>query len=81
MMAQEVKPDIFGALHHKLKPGIQSKLDALVKEYESQFPKDVTSIGTTPLMEMTINTGNSDPISQKPYSYHHEKLPVGKRRN
>ena len=25
------------------------------------------SIGTTPLMEMTINMVNSDPVSQKPY--------------
>ena len=29
--------------------------------------KDETSIGTTPLNSMTINTGCSDPVSQKPY--------------
>ena len=68
MMAEQVQPDIFGPPHHKLKTGIQSKLDALLKEYESQFAKDETSIRTTPLTEMTIDTGNSDPISQKPYS-------------
>ena len=67
MMAEQVQPDIFNPLHHKWKPGIQSKLDALLKEYESQFAKDETSIRTTPLMEMTIDTGNSDPVSQKPY--------------
>ena len=67
MMAEQVQPDIFDPPHHKLKLGIQSKLDALLKEYESQFAKDETSIGTTPLMEMTTDTGNSDPISQKPY--------------
>ena len=50
-----------------MKSGIQSKLDALLKEYESQFAKDETSIRTTPLMEMTIDTGNSDPVSQEPY--------------
>ena len=66
-MAEQVQPDIFDQPHHKLKPGIQSQLDALLKEYESQFAKDETSIGTMPLMEMTIDTGNSDPISQKPY--------------
>ena len=65
-MAEQVQPDIFYPPHHKLKPGIQSKLDALLKEYEIQFAKDDTSIGT-PLTEMTIDTGNSDPISQKPY--------------
>ena len=67
MMAKQVQPDIFDPPHHKLKPGIQSKLGALLKEYETQFAKDETSIRSTPLTEMTINTGNSDAISQKPY--------------
>ena len=62
LMAEQVQPDIFDPPHHKLKPGIQSKLEALLKEYESQFAKDETSIRTMPLTEMTINTGNSDPI-------------------
>ena len=47
---------------------MQSRLDTLLKDYETQFAKDETSIGTTPLMEMTINTGNSEPVSQKPYT-------------
>ena len=42
-------------------------VDALLKEYETQFVKDKTSIGTTPLTSMMIDTGTSDPISQKPY--------------
>ena len=63
MMAEQVQPDIFDPLHHKLKPGIQSKLDILLKEYETQFAKDDTSIRTTPLTDMTIDTGNSEPIS------------------
>ena len=67
MMAEQVKPDIFGPPHHMLKPGIQSKLDTLLKEYESQFAKDETFIRTTPLTEMTIGPGNSDPVLQKPY--------------
>ena len=29
--------------------------------------KDETTIGTTPLTQMSINTGDSDPVSQKPY--------------
>ena len=32
-----------------------------------QFAQDETSIGTTPLTSMTIDTSNSDPVSQKPY--------------
>ena len=66
-MAEQVQPDIFNPSHQKFKPGIQSKLDTLLREYETQFAKDETSIGTTPLTEMTIDTGNSEPISQKPY--------------
>ena len=67
MMSEQVRPDIFDPSHHKLKTGIKSKLDTLLKEYASQFTKDETSIGTTPLMEMTTDTGDSDPVSQKPY--------------
>ena len=39
----------------------------LLWEHESQFAKDETSIGTTPLTSMTIDTGIGDPVSQKPY--------------
>ena len=67
MMAEQVQPDIFDSPCHKLKPGIQSRLDTLLKEYETQFAKDETAIGTTPLTEMTIDTGDSEPVSQKPY--------------
>ena len=67
MMAEEVKPDTFHPSGYKVKPSIESKLDALLKEYASQFTKDETSIGMTPLTEMTIDTSTSDPVSQKPY--------------
>ena len=66
MMAEQVQPDIFDPPHHKLKPGIQPKLDTLLKEYETQFAKDETSIRTISLTEMTINTGDSEPVSQTP---------------
>ena len=39
----------------------------LLQEYESQFAKDETSVGTTPLTSMTIDTGTTYPVSQKPY--------------
>ena len=67
MMAKQVEPDTFHPPCHKLKSSIESKLDTLLKEYTSQFAKDETSIGTTPLTEMTIDTGTSEPVSQKPY--------------
>ena len=67
MMAEQVKLDTFDPPYHKLKTSIQNKLDALLKEFKTQFAKDETSIGMTPLTKMTFNTGNSDPVSQKPY--------------
>ena len=67
MMVEKVTPDIFNPPCHELSHNIQHDLDALFKEYESQFAKDKTSIGTTPLTSMMIDTGASDPISQKPY--------------
>ena len=67
MMAEQVQPDTFHQSCHKLKPNIESKLDALLKEYASQFAKDETSTGTAPLTEMTIGIGTSDLVSQKPY--------------
>ena len=67
MMAEQVKLDIFDPPHHKLKTSTQNKFDTLLKEYKSLFTKDETSIRTTPLTSITIDTGNSDPVSQKPY--------------
>ena len=67
MMAEQVKQDTFDPPCHKLKTNTQSKLDALLKEYESQFAKDETCIGTTPLTSIMIDMGSSDPVSQKPY--------------
>ena len=67
MMAEQVKPDIFKPPHHKMKEHIGAKLEALLKEYVSQFTQDETPIGTTPLTEMMIDTGTSEPVSQKPY--------------
>ena len=68
IMTEQVKLYIFEPPCHKWKTNIQNKLDILLKEYESQFAKDEKSIGTTPLTSMMIDMGNSDPVSQKPYS-------------
>ena len=58
MMAEQVQPDVFNALCHKLSTNIQHDIDVLLKEYKSQFVKDKTSTGTTPLTSMMINTGH-----------------------
>ena len=67
MIAEKVELDTFKPPHHKLKQNIEMKLTELLKEYDSQFAQDETSIGTTPLTEMTIDKGTSVPVSQNPY--------------
>ena len=67
MLSETVTPDTFNPPCHGLSTAVQNDLDLLLWEYESQFAKDETSIGTTPLTSMTIDTGTSKPISQKPY--------------
>ena len=67
MMAETVTPDTFNWPHHKLSTTVQEELELLLWEYESQFAKDETSIGTIPLTSLRIDTGTSNPISQKPY--------------
>ena len=67
MMAETITPDTFNPPHPELSKTVQNELNILLWEYESQFAKDETSIGTTPLTSMTIDTGTSDPVSQKPY--------------
>ena len=67
MMSEQVKPDAFEPPCHKLKPSVEAKLEAPLKEYLSQFTQDETSISITPLTEMTIDTGTSEQVSQKPY--------------
>ena len=67
MMSETVTPDTFNPLCHELSTAVQNDLDLLLWEYESQFAKHQTSIGTTPLTSMTIDTGTSKQILQKPY--------------
>ena len=64
MMAETVTPDTFNPPCHDLSTTVQNDLDLLLWEYESQFAKDKTSIGPTPLNSMTIDTGTSEPVSQ-----------------
>ena len=63
MMVETVTPDTFNPPCHDLSKTVKIELDILLQEYESQFTQDETSIGTTPLTSMTIDTGTSNPIS------------------
>ena len=65
MMSETVTPDTFNPPWHELSAAVQDNL--LLQEYESQFAKAETTVGTTPLPSMTIDTSTSDPVSQKPY--------------
>ena len=67
MMSETVTPDTFDPPQHELSAPIQDNLKLLLMEYESQFTRDETSIGATPLTSMTIDTGTIDPVFQKPY--------------
>ena len=66
MLPETVKLDSFTPPKYQLEPTIQ-QLDLLLKMLKDQFAKDETTIGTMPLTQMSIDTGDSDPISQKPY--------------
>ena len=66
MMSETVTPDTFNLPCHKLTTAVQNDLELLLQEYESQFAQNETSIGTTPLTSMIIDTDTSDPVSQNP---------------
>ena len=39
----------------------------MLREYESQFTEDETTIGNILLTNVTIDTRDSEPVSQKPH--------------
>ena len=63
MMAEKVEPDPFNPPHHKLRKDIKTRLEEMLKGYQSLFTQDETTIGTTPLTEMMIDTGDPEPVS------------------
>ena len=67
VLPETVKLHSFTPPKYQLEPTIQQQLDFLLKTFKDQFTKDEMTIGTMPLTQMSIDTGDSDPISQKPY--------------
>ena len=67
MLPETVKPDSFTPPKYQLDSTTQQQLDFLLRTSKDQFAKDETTIGTTPLTQISIDTGDSDPVSQKPY--------------
>ena len=67
MMAETVMSDTINPPCHEISTPIWDSLNLLLEEYASQFAQDETSIGTTSLTSMSIDTGTADPVSQKLY--------------
>ena len=67
MLPKTVKPDSFTLPKYQLDTTIQQQLNNLLGTFKDQFVKDEMTIGTTPLTQMSIDMGDSDPVSQKPY--------------
>ena len=67
MLPKTIKPDSFTPPKYQLDSTTQQQLDNLLGTFKNQFAKDKMTIGTTPLTQMSIDMGDSDPVSQKPY--------------
>ena len=46
----------------------KDQFEDLCERYKEIFSMDSTDVGKTPLLQMEIETGNSPPICQKPYT-------------
>ena len=66
MLPETIKLDSFTPPKYQLDSTTQQQLDFLLRTFKDQFAKDETTISTTPLTQMSIDTGDSDPISQNP---------------
>ena len=66
MMSETVTSNTFNPPHNDISVSVQNSLTSLLEEYDSQFAQDETSIGTTTLTSMSIDTGNTNPVSQRP---------------
>ena len=64
---EHVQPDTSTPPLHTLPGDVRKSLNQLLETYKLQFAQDETSIGTTHITKLQINTGNSAHASQKPY--------------
>ena len=67
IMDEHFQPDTFTSPLHTLLDDVMKSLKQLLETFESQFAHDETSIATTHLTKMQLDTGNSEPVSQRPY--------------
>ena len=65
MIDEHSQPDNFTPSLHTLLGAVMKSLNQLLEIFKSQLVQDV-SIGTTHLTKMQIDTGNSEPVLQRP---------------
>ena len=66
MLPETVKLDSFTPPKYQLDSTIGQQLDNFLGTFKDQFAKNEMTIGTTLLTQMSIDTGDSDPVSQIP---------------
>ena len=81
MLPKTVKPDSFTPPKYQLDSTTQQQLDYLLGTFKDQFAKDETTIGTTPLTQMSIDTERLRYRFLETLPRCDETLPVGKGRN
>ena len=74
MMSKTVTSDTFNPPLHEILPTVQNNLKSPLEEYDSQFAQDETSIGTTPLTSMSIDTGTLRSCITETIPYSNEAL-------
>ena len=52
----------------KVSTKVMQDLELLLEANKDAFATDETEIGTTPLIKMTIDTGDHPPIAKRPYT-------------
>ena len=67
MIDEHVQPDTFMPPLYTLLGNVRKSLNQLLETFKPQFVQDETSIGITHLTKMQIDTGDSEPVSQRPY--------------
>ena len=67
MLDEHIQPDSSTPPLNTLTDDLRKSLNQLLETFKSQFSQDETSIGTTHLTKMLIDTGNSEPVLQRSY--------------
>ena len=63
---EHIQPDTFTPPLHTFLGNVRKSLNQLLETFKLQFAQYEKSIGTTHLRKMWIDTGNSEPVSQRP---------------